>query len=84
MILHLIASVLFDMFVDLLISFKQKECPRLKDLVHAYASEVLSLGVLYAEFQDSIQEGDGLCVLLSWHYFLSIFRASIRTNCSIS
>ena len=51
--------------------------------MHSYACEVLSLGLLYAEFQDAIREGDGLRVLCCWRYFLPIFRASNRTNYSI-
>ena len=53
------------------------------DTVHTYACEVLSLGLLYAEFQDAIREGDGLRVLRCWRYFLPTFRASNRTNYSI-
>ena len=80
-ILHSVASVI-NSFVDLSIFCKQKECQD-EDTVHAYACEVLSLGLLYAEFQDAIREGDGLRVLRCWRYFLPIFRASSRTNYSI-
>ena len=41
------------------------------------------MGLLYAEFRNGIREGDGLCVLRCWHYFLFIFRTSNRTNYSI-
>ena len=46
------------------------------DSVHSYACEILSLGLLYAEFQDAIREGDGLRVLRCWRYFLRTFRTS--------
>ena len=41
----------------------------------AYAKELLSLGLLYAEFTDNICEGDGLRTLRCWKYFLPIYRA---------
>ena len=53
------------------------------DTVYTYACEVLSLGLLYAEFRNGIREGDGLRVLRCWCYFLFIFRTSNWTNYSI-
>jgi L1 cell adhesion molecule like protein len=32
---------------------------KMRDCVHAYAKEVLSLGLLYKKFCDGIREGDG-------------------------
>ena len=61
----------------------QKKKPLKGNTVHFCACEVLSLGLLYAEFWAAIWEGDGLCVLCCWCYFLPIFRASNWTNYSI-
>ena len=53
---------------------------RKKDHVHAYAKEVLSLGLLYMEFCDGIREGDGERIIRCWRYFLPIFKSAGRTN----
>ena len=81
-ILHSIAGVIVNSCVNLSVTFQPKK-PLKGDTVHTYACEVLSLGLLYAEFQDAIREGDGIRVLRCWRYFLPIFRASNRTNYSI-
>lgn len=80
--LYNVASVIVDSFVDLTVTFDKKR-PSNQDKVHAYACEVLSLGLLYKELQDAVREGDGLRVLRCWRYLLPIFRASKRTNYSI-
>ena len=41
-----------------------------RDGVCEYAQEVLSLGLLYMEFNDAIREGDGERILRCWRYFL--------------
>ncbi len=51
--------------------------------VHAYAREVLSLGLLYLKFSDAIREGDGDRILRCWRYFLPLFKATNRTNYSV-
>ena len=45
-----------------------------------YAKEVLSLGLMYMEFQDAIREGDGQRVLRCWKYMLLLCKASNRRN----
>ena len=49
----------------------------------SYACEILSYGLMYLEFLDSIREGDGLCILRCWHYLLLIFKANMRKNYAI-
>lgn len=51
--------------------------------VREYARELISLGLLFAEFRDVICEGDGLCILRCWRVSLPIFKATNRTNYSI-
>ena len=53
------------------------------DGILAYAQEILSLGLLWAEFQDAIREGDGLRVLRCWRFLLLVFKAARRKNYSI-
>ena len=53
------------------------------DGVFAYASEVLTLSLLNAEFEDAIKEGDGERVVRCWRFFLLIFKSSKRTKYSL-
>ena len=39
-----------------------------------YARDVLTLGLLYMEFQDAIREGDGERLLRCWRYLLLILK----------
>ena len=48
-----------------------------------YACELMSFGLLYSEFKDSIREGDGGRVLRCWKFFLPIFKADGKTNYAI-
>lgn len=45
-----------------------------------YASDVLTLGLLYMNFVDAIREGDGLRIIRCYRYFLPLVRMSARTN----
>ena len=53
------------------------------DQVNTYAKNLLSLGLFYMEFVDSIKEGDGSRVLRCWKYLLPVFKSSQRKNYSI-
>ena len=53
------------------------------DGVLAYAKEVLSLALLWAEFEDAIREGDGLRVMRCWKFFLPIFKVTNHKNYAI-
>ena len=50
------------------------------DGMYTYAVEVLSLGLFYLSFKDTIKHGNGLQVLRCWKYLIPIFKASGRTN----
>ncbi len=52
------------------------------DQVELYASDVLTLGLLYMEFTDAIQEGDGPRIIRCYRYFLPLFMFAARTNYS--
>ena len=53
------------------------------DHILEYASDVLTLGLLYMEFVDGIHEGDGERILRCWRYFLLLFRATGRKNYAV-
>ena len=62
---------------------KSRKAPHQQsDHVHAYACEVISLGLLLMEFNDAVR-GDGTRILRCWHYFLLLFKASGCTNYSV-
>ena len=53
-----------------------------EDNIQAYAKEVMTLGLLYAEFSDGIREGDGIRVTRCWKFLMLIFKAAQRKNYS--
>ena len=53
------------------------------DGVLDYSREVLTLSLMYAEFNDAIKEGDGDRVIRCWKFLLLLFKASNRTNYSV-
>ena len=50
------------------------------DGVLLYASEVLSLGLLWFGFHDAIQEGDGDRILNYWKFLLVLFKSTNHPN----
>ena len=48
--------------------------------VYEYSWEVLSLGLLYLYFKDSVREGDGTRVMVAWKCFMLIFKATKHKN----
>ena len=53
------------------------------DLISAYSRNLLSLGLLFMEFNDGIREGDGERIIRCWRYFLPLFKLDKRTNYSV-
>ena len=51
-----------------------------KDEVFLYASEVLSLGLIWHGFHDAIKEGDGERILNYWKFLLVIFKSTNHHN----
>ena len=54
-----------------------------EDHVHAYACEVLSLGLMLMEFNDAVREGDGTRIIRCWQYFLLLFKANRHANYAV-
>ena len=50
------------------------------DLVHVYACEIVSLGLLWHSYHDAVKEGDGERMLMIWKYLLVIFNSSRQKN----
>ncbi len=50
------------------------------DEVHLYATELLTLGLLWHGFHDSTREGDGERLLRYWKFMLIIFKSTGHCN----
>ena len=50
------------------------------DGVYVYATELLTLGLIWHGFHDSIKEGDGDRILRYWKFLLIIFKVAKRYN----
>ena len=53
------------------------------DGVRAYADTLLSLALLWAEFEDGTREGDGERVMRCWKFLLVLFKDAQRKNYAI-
>jgi L1 cell adhesion molecule like protein len=78
-LLHQICSGIVSRFVQLKFEKSTSEA----DGVYGYACKLLSLGLFYREFTDSIREGEGTRCLRCWRYLLLVFKATGRKNYSI-
>lgn len=54
-----------------------------KDYILAYSKELLTLGMFFFEFVDSIREGDGNRILRCWKYLLLIFKATNKRKYAV-
>ena len=86
-VMESVAEVIISDFVDLGVTLetpKQKSKHKAKgkdtDHVQEYAKDVLSMGLLYFEFQDAICHGAGKRVFVVWKFLFLIFRATGHTN----
>lgn len=79
------AAQMVNKYVDLSVQFSTSTTTDsgTMDTVYTYATETLSLGLLYCEFKDAIQEGDGDRVLLVWKFLLLLFKAGQRKHYAI-
>jgi L1 cell adhesion molecule like protein len=53
------------------------------DHILAYGKEVLSLGLLYMEYNDAIREGDGIRIFRCWRFMLLLFKANNKRKYAI-
>lgn len=53
------------------------------DRINIYATEVLTLGMLWHNFHDAIKEGDGNRLIRCWKFNLLAFKSARRKNYSI-
>ena len=53
------------------------------DKVYLYATELMTLGLIWENFHDATREGDGERLIRIWKFLLLIFKAARRKNYSI-
>lgn len=73
---HELSECIVDRFVEL--GEGELECNG--DRVLLYASELLTLGLLWMSFYDAIREGDGKRIVRVWKFLLISFRATGHHN----
>ena len=66
-------------YIYLIIGKKTKDIVE-RDRVNTYASEVLSLGMVWHHYYDAIKEGDGDRVMRIWKYLMVIFKETGHRN----
>jgi len=72
-----------DKYIDLSTTFKEASSTGEKSsggTAYDYTCEVLSLGLLFLNFKDSIREGDGDRTLLIWKYLMLVFKVMGHRN----
>ena len=70
-----VAEKVIERFVHLP-SVSPSEHTEIDDKVHLYATEVISLGLIWNGFHDAIKEGDGDSILRYWKIFLVVFKST--------
>ena len=80
-VLHAVTDLL-DQFVDLTFCQPEASPSDAEDRIHAYACEVITLGLLLIDFNDAVREGDGTRIIRLWRYLL-LYKASNRSNYAI-
>ena len=79
-----ISKEIVKQYIDINVpSASENASVKYKDKVYLYAIELMTLGMLWHNFYDSIKEADGNRLIRSWKFNLLIFKASGRKNYSI-
>ena len=74
-----LAKVIVDKYVSIP-NMTDKKAPDSTDTVYLYATEVITLGLLWHGFHDAIKEGDGDRILRYWKFLLIAFKATGHRN----
>ena len=75
-----LAVAIVDAYVSLPRSDDSTVLQACPDGVQLYASEVLSLGLLWFGYHDAIREGDGDRILNYWKFLLVLFKSTSHAN----
>ena len=79
-----LSQAIVDKFVQTVLPSPQSATTKKpKDCVFLYATEVVTLGLLWMNFHDATREGDGNRLIRKWKFLLLVFKAARRKNYSI-
>ena len=79
-----LSKAIVDKFVQIcVLSPSSPKVTKVKDKKYLYATEVLTLGLIWENFHDATREADGDRLLRIWKFLLIIFKAARRKNYSI-
>ena len=78
-----LAKSIVDHYVSITVPSPSAVQLHADDKVCSYAKELLTLGLLWLNFHDSVKEGDGDRIIRMWKLNLLVFKAARRKNYSI-
>ena len=81
--LELVSRSIVQKFVNIKLPSPKPSTSTSTDKVYVYAKELLTLGLLWLNFYDSIREADGDRIIRNWKFNLLAFKAGKRKNYSI-
>lgn len=81
--LESVSKRIIQKYVNIKLPSSKPSTSKSTDKVHIYAKEVLTLGLLWLNFYDSIREADGDRIIRNWKFNLLAFKAGRRKNYSI-
>lgn len=79
---NILAEKVLDKFLRITVSGVNFQGEETNDGVYLYATELMSVGLIWHGFHDAIKEGDGDRVLRYWKFLLLIFKATKCQNYS--
>ena len=74
-----LAKGIMDTYISIP-NMSDKRSPDSTDTVYLYATEIITLGLLWHGFHDAIKEGDGDRILRYWKFLLVAFKATGHRN----
>lgn len=79
---NILAEKVLEKFLRITVPGVNFEGEKTDDSVYLYATELMSIGLIWHGFHDAIKEGDGDRVLRYWKFLLIIFKATQCRNYS--
>ena len=81
--LESVSKSIVQKFINIKLPSPKPSTSKAVDKVHIYGKEVMTLGLLWLNFYDSIREADGDRIIRNWKFNLLVFKAGKRKNYSI-
>ena len=78
-----LSKTIGDRFVQFNLPLQSSSTVNHTDKVNLYATKVVTLGLLWHNFHDSVREGDGDRIMRNWKFNLLAYKAAQQKNYSI-